>query len=171
MLSEKWIMQAKKAWLYLVSTYPKISKIYTSPVSRATETADIIAWTYHLSPEQIEELREIDFGDMTGKLMSEIPKEIDDAYFQNPYEHAHVNGESLKDVQIRTWMFLEKYAQGTKDNEIFIVVTHDNVIRSLVGNIRWLTKEICSLKVDHASIIVYEIRHQRIECLDFNKKI
>jgi broad specificity phosphatase PhoE len=66
---------------------------------------------YRLSPEPIEELREIDFGDMTGKLMSEIPKEVDDAYFKNPYEHAHINGESLKDVQTRTGIFLEKYTQ------------------------------------------------------------
>lgn len=34
--------------------------------------------------------------------MSEIPKEVDEAYFKNPYEHAHTNGESLKDVQERT---------------------------------------------------------------------
>jgi broad specificity phosphatase PhoE len=77
-------------------------RIYTSPVSRARETADIIAREFHISPEQVEELREIDFGDMTGKNMSEIPKEVDEAYFKNPYEHAHINGESLRDVQTRT---------------------------------------------------------------------
>lgn len=87
--------------MYLKSIYPSISKIYTSPVSRATETANIFSEQYHLLPEQIEELREIDFGDMTGKLMSEIPKEVDEEYFKNPYEHAHTNGESLKDVQTR----------------------------------------------------------------------
>ncbi|MDD2917132.1 MAG: histidine phosphatase family protein [Candidatus Gracilibacteria bacterium] len=165
------MLQAQKASSYLKSVYPIVSKIFTSPVSRATETADIIAGAYNLLPEQIEELREIDFGDMTGELMSEIPKEIDEAYFKNPYEHAHTHGESLKDVQMRTGLFLKKYASWTQDDEVFIVVTHDNVIRSLVGNIRGLTREICSLKVDHASIIVYEIKNDGITCLDFNKKI
>jgi broad specificity phosphatase PhoE len=90
-LSEKWIQQVKKSIKYFKSVYPSLTKIYSSPVSRALESAELIAENYSISIQIVPELREIDFGDMTGKLLSEIPKEVDEAYFKNPYEHAHIN--------------------------------------------------------------------------------
>lgn len=51
----------------------QIEKIYSSPLQRAFQTAEIVAETLHLpAPEKVELLIERDFGIMSGKLNTDI---------------------------------------------------------------------------------------------------
>ncbi len=170
-LSEKWTQQANSTAKFLKTAYKDVVRIYTSPVNRAQETAKIIAQEYNLSLITREDIREMDFGEMTWKTLSEIPKAINDAYFLNTYEHSHAWGESLRDLQSRVVNFMDEAIYNAKDDEIIMVVTHENVIRGIIGNLKWLTKEITYLKIEYASVIVYEIDKDRVTCIDFNKKI
>jgi isoleucyl-tRNA synthetase len=98
-----------------------ITKIISSPIIRAHETATIIADSLGIQVEVDDRLREFNHGDWDGKS-------IDDLYNDNPQfaRHLHVaprNGESHLDVRarmMRVLFDLEKKYQGEK----ILIVTH-----------------------------------------------
>ena len=70
-LNETGIKQAEKLATYLSSF--SIDKIYTSPLKRAVQTADIIAETLKIdSPIKEENLREGNYGEVEGLTEAEI---------------------------------------------------------------------------------------------------
>ncbi|MBI5134054.1 MAG: histidine phosphatase family protein [Candidatus Taylorbacteria bacterium] len=69
------IEQAKNLALHLEKTGIRFDKIYSSPLSRAYRTAEIIADHLGLDkPEKRDGLIERNFGDMTGRKISDIEK-------------------------------------------------------------------------------------------------
>jgi len=69
------IEQSEKLAESLRDSGLKIDKIYTSPLKRAIQTAEILSHILHTEkPTPLPELIERDFGVMTGKKVSEIEK-------------------------------------------------------------------------------------------------
>ena len=67
--------QARNAAKAAVEMGLHFDKVYSSPLLRAFETAEIISDAMGLSePEKMDILIERDFGDMTGKMISDIPQ-------------------------------------------------------------------------------------------------
>ena len=109
--------------------------IYTSPLVRARETAQIIADSLGLeAPEIVHDMREREFGDGEGLLVEEYLAAYDDW-------HGLPNGaESLEQVRDRALGALEKIAAHARRRsaplaESVIVVTHGGVIRSLLHHV------------------------------------
>ena len=72
-LTEIGLRQASDLAVIIKANNLKIRKVFSSPLSRAYKTAEIITKNLNLSkPEILDLLIERDFGVMTGKLLSDI---------------------------------------------------------------------------------------------------
>ena len=105
------------------------SRIYSSPLLRAQETAAILNESFHMAVTLAPELVERDFGTLSGKLRSEIdPKLIEDD-LEGHYDYRPYGGESAQDVRARILCFLRSLPLHR--DEVFMAVTHRGVIRIL----------------------------------------
>ena len=103
----------------------KVDLIITSPFKRAIETAEIAAEQLGIDKSKIitdDKLREIDMGDWDGKTWDEFFENTKEGIawgvFAKPY-----NGESRKDLKIRSQELLTKLESKYKDKTI-LLVTH-----------------------------------------------
>jgi broad specificity phosphatase PhoE len=106
----------------------KFDAIYSSDLKRAYQTAKIISENLEYPARIVKspEIREIDYGILSGKLKEDAKKDYPDYHdnigFINP------NGESFKRVYSRVTLFLNKIA---KKHGKFLVVTHSGCIRAI----------------------------------------
>ncbi|MDD4680823.1 MAG: histidine phosphatase family protein [Clostridia bacterium] len=144
-LSEKGREQAKKSALELKNYSISTNRIYTSDLSRAAETAEIIR--VGLSPE-IEiilepEFREISLGEWDGLFISEIREKYPDEYKKRGknliiFKFGN-ESENFYDLQYRVMkgfhklMRQEKEAEGSGD---IVIVTHSGVINVILSNLQ-----------------------------------
>ena len=132
-LSETGIEQAKCLADNFIYGAPRV--IYASDLTRARQTAEILAekfgFTVHFEPN----LREINFGAWEGlsyeKIGARWPEEIK-KFFQAPDEMKIPQGESVTELQARTSGVLEKIIARHPDEEI-LLVAHGAVLRSLIS--------------------------------------
>lgn len=168
-LTEKWKLQVQKLWIFL-KKYKKIDVILSSPVERAKQTAIILKKYIKSNIIYFDELREIDWGDKTWFFLSDIPSEISEQFLANPYEFAHTNGESMKELFLRVWNFCRNNFSNYENKNIAIV-SHDNVIKWIIAYMKNLEKEALNLKIENASYINYDFDGVNFYCNEFNYKI
>lgn len=123
----------------------KFDVAYTSPLSRAKETAEILLRENQVSnPVLVEEerIQEISFGDFEGKCYGRenfnIPDETFLNFFENPSEyHTPPGGESLEDVMVRTGAFWQELLrdEGNKEKTV-LLSTHGCALKAILANIR-----------------------------------
>lgn len=93
--------------------------IYSSPLSRAYETACLIRGERDIEIIKDDRLREVNFGVNEGESAIELQKDKSNSFckfFDDPANYvAPKNGESLKEVCIRTKEFMEEVIEPQKD--------------------------------------------------------
>jgi probable phosphoglycerate mutase len=132
-LNSDGLAQANAVGTYL-SSGTQLRAIYSSPLERATETANVIARRQNLSPEVTidERLTEIDFGEWTGLTFDFLQASVEwKRYNASRSLHAPPGGESLTNVQSRAWECLSGISERFPGATI-AVVTHADVIRALL---------------------------------------
>lgn len=110
----------------------KIDLIFTSPLLRTKETADIVAKVVGAEPMTEERLRELDFGVYNGKSAGEFIK-----YFGDKSERLTEKtpeGENYQEVLDRTWDFFEELESKYKGKNI-LIVSHQAPILLLLGKL------------------------------------
>lgn len=131
-LSETGIEQAEKAASHLTGL--KIDGFYTSPLSRARTTCEIIAKPHGMKPVILPGLSELNFGEWEGKTFDEIntlwPGEIDKMY-DSPDLVRIPGGETFEEVKERTMAAIEPLLNG-EDNKNYLLVSHGAAIRTLL---------------------------------------
>jgi alpha-ribazole phosphatase len=106
--------------------------VYTSPRLRAVQTAAPLAPT----PMVVDDLREIDFGELEGRRYEDIERtdpELYRAWMERPTEVRFPGGESFGDLRVRALRAFDAIRSG---HESSVVVTHGGPIR--VGVAAWL---------------------------------
>jgi len=130
-LTEKGRNQANKTKLLLDGV--EYSKIYTSPLKRAYETASIINTKgYELYKE--DRLKELNFGILEGMTYDEILKKYpEDAkeWRDNWKTYNYRTGESVKDLQNRAIEFIETLDFSSEN---IVVVCHFGVINCILSH-------------------------------------
>lgn len=116
-LNDKGIEQAKKIQEKLSDV--KFDKVFSSPLKRALETAQIITSNDITTDERIIERCN---GDLEGKLKSEIEVEID---FNDPNEN-RMGVENINNFRKRIEDFFEEISKKYNGKNI-LVVTHAGV--------------------------------------------
>ena len=108
--------------------------LYTSPVPRAAETAQVIAGALALSPEILEDLKEADPGELeglTGAQMRERFPEFAERWAADSGNAQMPSGESLAQVQERAWRTL-CLLKDRHEDEVVVAVTHNFVVQTII---------------------------------------
>jgi len=146
-----------------------LAAVYSSPLSRALDTARAIA-SEHGLPVQVEEgLIEMDIGETEGLSFAEVrtrfPEFLEAWVGASGPDQAMPGGERLSDVQARAWETVQAIA-ARHDEEAACAVTHNFVILSVLtrvlgmelANFRWLRHSVGAISVlelrpDHALVL------------------
>lgn len=115
--------------------------IYTSPLNRAQETAEILCQSTPLKPIAIPELREIDFGAWEGLTFKEVAStyaEVYSKWLSDDQFGPMVNGDgSLYAVSQRAKACITELI-AKHPNETVAIVSHGGFIKcALIGLFNW----------------------------------
>jgi broad specificity phosphatase PhoE len=118
------------------------SALWSSPLLRARETAEIVSERIGLAPREDARLMETDAGDWTDRSFAEVrgeTPELFDAFAAGDPDFGFPGGESFAEQELRVGAALEEIERGELPA---LVVCHGMVIRAAlsvrVG--RWLPK-------------------------------
>ncbi len=109
-----------------------INLIFTSPLQRTKETANIVGKTLGILPRPDKRLREIEFGTFNGKTVKEFV-----GYFNNNKERLKrriPRGENYEDVLKRIFNFFKEINKKYKNKNI-LIVSHQAPLLLLLGKI------------------------------------
>ncbi|HEX2054913.1 MAG TPA: histidine phosphatase family protein [Nitrospiraceae bacterium] len=148
--------QARELATFLGGT--KLVQIFSSPVLRALQTAQILAERLQAGVVQAPGLREIDMGAWMNRFWRELaddPAKRD--WYSRPDDARPAGGETLREVQRRAVAAVEDIMR-TSSGRHFACVSHADVIRTILAH--YLHMDLVSLrnmKIDHASATALEI--------------
>ncbi|MGB9777691.1 MAG: histidine phosphatase family protein [Anaerolineae bacterium] len=109
-LSQEGIAQARATARYIAARWP-LTAVYSSPLSRAMETARAIAEAQGLQAQPLEGLIDLSFGEWEGLPIPEIQDRYPDlwrAWREAPHTLRFPGGESLDVVRERSMAALEE---------------------------------------------------------------
>ena len=156
-LNETGILQAERLAERL-SKEP-IDEIYTSDLSRAFQSAEIIASRYHLNITTSEKLREIHFGDIEGLTFEEVNRQYPELSKSWSDDDLHIrfpNGESFIELEERVSGFISEVNLHNRDCTI-LIVSHGGLLRMLICYVLGLNvkhwKQLC---LDKASLSIVD---------------
>lgn len=137
-----------------------LQAVYTSNLSRAIRSAEIIAADYGLRPIDTPDLRERSFGIWEGMTFSEIkekyPEEFE-AWANNPLRYSPIKGESTLEVKARTIPSLTGILDRHKGENI-AVVAHGGVNRIILCHFLDIPLEnIFRIEQDNAAVNIVEL--------------
>lgn len=114
--------------------FKHIDAVYASDLQRAVDTAKILAAKFNLPVTTMPGLRETNFGDWEGRVISglleELPEEFGN-FFIKPDKVKPPNGETFLECQARVMNALDEIIADHEDQTI-IVVSHGAAIRLLI---------------------------------------
>ncbi len=142
----------------------KIDSVYTSPLSRVTQTYDEICEELSLSCPvmQVTALNERDYGIYTGRNKWEVEKELGHDGFialRRSWNKSIPKGESLLDVYNRVVPFYEdKILKDLREGKNVLVVSSGNALRALMKYLQNISDEdIAKLELNFGEIHIFEI--------------
>jgi len=162
--------QAKKT-AERIAAHWNPSRVLTSPLGRALETASIIAKTCHLTAQTHEGMIDIDYGKWQGLTIEEAkitwPDEVVN-WFEHPESAEIPDGERLMDVRKRVSRFLNEISEKYSDKEI-VLVSHTVVNRLLLMNAMDIDNSFFwSLRQDPCAINILERKGDILELVSLN---
>lgn len=138
----------------------EIKNIFTSPLSRSLQTAEIISSRHELEPRIAEGLREIDFGDWEGLTFEEVnskwPDEVD-RWFKCPDDFVFPGGESVQSFHQRV---INSFAEIVSHPEPIAIVAHGGTLKVAICYLcGWGMGSIHSFSLSNAGLSI-------IDCFD-----
>ena len=151
-LTEKGREEAEERGKDLAAMGLKVDRIYSSPLSRAYDTALIIASHLKVEVEKDERLREQDFGYWEGVAPGDRKEDFirDKMCFMKKYG----NGESMLETAHRVYSFIDEKRKESGD---ILVVAHNGIARFFHAYFNEMTnEEFAHYSVPNCSVTVYE---------------
>jgi broad specificity phosphatase PhoE len=162
-LNERGRQQAESLALRLKEH--QIEAIYSSPLRRALETVEAIAGGHKLDIVVEPSLREIEAGKLEGVTTAELGKRFSQVLIQDGVTSRIPGGESLAELQQRSWGVIQRLSQQHNAGEL-VVVSHYFAILSIVCSVLMLPLDnITRLRLSTGSISVISLddRAARLE--------
>jgi len=134
-LDETGLKQAELAGEYFKEI--SLQGIYSSPLSRAWQTAERIAKFQNLKVQPLEGLIDMSFGSWEGRPLQEVREMDQDRYRQwrdEPHLFKLPDGESLDEIRIRAMTALEEMIKKHPEDTI-VLVSHRVVNKVLICGI------------------------------------
>ncbi|MEE9239876.1 MAG: histidine phosphatase family protein [bacterium] len=111
--------------------------LYTSPLVRARQTADVLAAALRLEVREDPRLAELDQGELEGMNFDQIEERFNgflDTWRTAPADIQMPGGENLHQLQARAWAAVEEI-QAAHPEEMVIAVSHNLAISTLLCRI------------------------------------
>jgi alpha-ribazole phosphatase len=152
-LSERGHEQGRRLARRLASE--PVAAVVSSPRLRARDTADAIAAPHGLEVGVLDELRELDFGELEGRAYAEIAAtcpELYERWMNEPTAVRFPGGESYADLHARVTRVVARL-RAEHDGQLVVAVTHGGVVRAVLAEALDMPHDrIFRLAVDPASI-------------------
>jgi len=127
-----------------------ITKVITSSLNRAKESAEPICKHFVLTPESYAELDEMDFGTLEGKLIEEVKEDLKvlhNSWAGGSLKISPEKGESPIEVFERSNSKIDEVLTLSEDEHI-VFMLHGRLIRILLSE--WLGLGLQNMhKIDH----------------------
>ncbi len=162
--------QVEKTASYLQAFSTK--GLYSSPIQRAQETAQIISKQINLPVVTAEYLSEINFGDLQGteaKKLDELP--LWNHFLYHPSDVQFPNGDCVVEVQKRVGEGLDALASQFDQEDQLVCVAHGEVLLLAVAYaIHLPMDEIHHLSIDPASVTELEwtLDNKKLKLLNYH---
>jgi broad specificity phosphatase PhoE len=162
-LNDKGILQANLLASYFENIDTEntfLDTIYSSNLTRAYETAQIIGKKLDKKVEIVEDFQEINFGVWEGYYWEDIKIEYKD--FLKKWEDDKENtpipeGESYGQVQKRVYKKFKEIISKYQTNSNIIIVSHGVAIKVLIAKILEINiQNLHKFHIDNASISIVE---------------
>ena len=153
--------QAKALGKALLSL--NVDIIYSSPLKRASETAEIINKILKKEIVFDDALKERDWGDWEGRDAAVEFLRLEKMDIRTRFNFMPPNGESWKEFEIRLIKSVEKIVENNNDKRV-LIVTHGGSIRALVPVIKKVPREqTLHLKFANTSISIFKLNKDDVE--------
>lgn len=134
-LNEVGQQQATALAARLSSEKGKIHALYSSPLDRTIETARPLAEVLDLEIQPLEGMAEVRYGEWEGQSIEELAKldlwKVVQAF---PSAMQFPGGERMREMQLRGVAAVEQVASRLEDKQRAIIVSHADVIKSVVAH-------------------------------------
>jgi broad specificity phosphatase PhoE len=130
-----------------------VSAVFTSPVMRAIQTSrPLLTGRQSVALYEDEGLKEINYGDWTGRTFSEIeelPK-----YFIDPLSIDIPNGEKIPDVQSRIVSSIEAMRSRYPEGRVAAISHADPIKLAVMKYLGIALNDMYKLRIDNGSVTV-----------------
>jgi broad specificity phosphatase PhoE len=149
-----------------------INALYSSPLTRARETAEFLSERLGLPVKIINELKEIDIGPLEGLNSAERQEQYPEFIAQwnkNPVKASLSGVEPLDKLQHRAWKALNCIVAAHKDQETIAIISHSLLITTVICKVLSLPLgRFRDIRVDLASISILQYRNNSFLLKDLN---
>ena len=137
--------------------------IYSSPLKRASETAEIINKILKKEIVFDDALKERGWGDWEGRDAAVEFLRLEKMDIRTRFNFMPPNGESWKEFEIRLIKSIEKIIENNNDKRV-LIVTHGGSIRALVPVIKKVPREqTLHHKFANTSISIFKLNKDDVE--------
>ena len=161
-LNQTGLEQAEQAGEMLKSL--NISAIYTSPIDRALQTAQIVSKHCGLEVVTDDRLIELDMGKFTMMPYNEIFEKHGNVFlkfYQGSDEVSENEVETFSQVQKRVTEMVDSILNKHKDENV-VLVTHMDPIKAMIGKVLDLKPEVLfELIIANASLNIFKNGDQK----------
>ena len=117
-----------------IKALKRVAAVYASPMARAQQTAAPIAGAVGREVATEDGLNECDFGDWTGRRLSDLRRRKDWSDVQNhPSRFRFPGGESFGEMQIRMVETVESLGRRHR-GKVVVAVSHADTIKAAVSH-------------------------------------
>lgn len=151
----------------------RIIAVYSSPLMRAKETAEIVAAEFGLNVKMADALREPYRGEIEGRSDDEawsVHAAQEAAWRSGRYEHRIPGGESFLDLQARFIPFVERMmAKHSDDGASIILVSHGSLLTNMLPLVLTNVEPdfVRNLPIGNCALIVATRGASGLECVEW----
>jgi len=149
-----------------------ITSIFSSPILRAKETADIVSRAFYLPYQVTEALREYNCGYLEGKSDEESWKQhrryYEDWILRHNYTSKPTAGESFMDIRNRFLPFIESLKHRNDEN--ILLIGHGGLFHLMLPMILTNIEDdfVISHGIGHTECVIAEQHSDDFVCLQWS---
>lgn len=149
----------------------RISRVYSSPLLRALQTAEIVGRSLGLSCQVVDALREYDCGDLEGRSDADAwaahARWIDDWFQGHNRDRGPAGGESFEEIRHRFVPFVRSLLDSPEAGDAApLLIGHGGVYRLMLALILDNVDQVFvrAHGIGHSTVIVAEAGRGRLLC-------
>ena len=168
-LTEEGVDQSEKAAKFLEEM--NISAIYSSPIERAKNTAEIVGKHNSIDVKIDDRLIELDMGKFTGKPYDEIFSSHGNVFmkfYSGELEIAHNGVETFEEVKKRILGMVDHVIDNHPDENV-VLVTHMDPIKAMLSTVVSFSPEnLYELIIANASLNIFREYKRKFSIFGIN---